>query len=131
MGREVTINLAPADLRKEGSAFDLPMALGLAGCQGQFFGKALDQMMFLGELSLDGSVRPVRGALSAAMRRGTTGSRRLQYQKATRKRLRWWRGSMVYALKSLPQAVDLINSPESFQCVKVGRAADAAESAAI
>jgi len=50
-GQGVTINLAPADLRKEGSAFDLPMALGLAGCQGQFFGKALDQMMFLGELS--------------------------------------------------------------------------------
>jgi predicted ATPase with chaperone activity len=58
-GQGVTINLAPADLRKEGSAFDLPMALWLAGCQGQFFGKALDRMMFLGELSLDGSVRPV------------------------------------------------------------------------
>jgi magnesium chelatase family protein len=43
------------------------MALGVVGCQGQFFGKALDQMMFLGELSLDGSVRPVRGALSAAI----------------------------------------------------------------
>jgi len=66
-GQGVTINLAPADLRKEGSAFDLPMALGLAGCQGRFFGKALDQMMFLGELSLDGSVRAVRGALSAAI----------------------------------------------------------------
>ena len=66
-GQGVTINLAPADLRKEGSAFDLPMALGLAGCQGQFFGKALDQMMFLGELSLDGSVRAARGALSAAI----------------------------------------------------------------
>jgi magnesium chelatase family protein len=55
----VTINLAPADLRKEGSGFDLPMALGVVGCQGQFFGKILDHMMFLGELSLDGSVRPV------------------------------------------------------------------------
>ena len=65
-GQGVTINLAPADLRKEGSGFDLPMALGLVGCQGQFFGKPLDQMMFLGELSLDGSVRSVRGALSAA-----------------------------------------------------------------
>ncbi len=61
-GQGVTINLAPADLRKEGSAFDLPMALGLAGCQGQFFGKTLDKMMFLGELSLDGSVRSVRGS---------------------------------------------------------------------
>jgi predicted ATPase with chaperone activity len=43
------------------------MALGLAGCMGQFFGKPLDQRMFLGELSLDGGVRPVRGALSAAL----------------------------------------------------------------
>src|SRR5260370_24161674 len=66
-GQGATINLAPADLRKEGSAFDLPMALGLAGCQGQFFGKALDPMMYLGELSLDGSVQPVRRALSAAI----------------------------------------------------------------
>jgi magnesium chelatase family protein len=60
-GQGVTINLAPADLRKEGSGFDLPMALGVVGCQGQFFAKAPDKMMFLGELSLDGSVRPVRG----------------------------------------------------------------------
>jgi magnesium chelatase family protein len=61
----VTINLAPADLQKEGSGFDLPMAHGVVGCQGQFFEKVLDQMMFLGELSLDGSVCLVRGALSA------------------------------------------------------------------
>src|SRR5246127_5930836 len=66
-GQGVTINLAPADVKKEGSAFDLPMALGLAGCMGQFFGKQLDKMMFLGELSLDGTVRPVRGALSATL----------------------------------------------------------------
>ena len=66
-GQGVTINLAPADVRKEGSAFDLPMALGLAGCMGHFFGKPLDKCMFLGELSLDGSVRSVRGALSATL----------------------------------------------------------------
>jgi len=59
--------LAPADMRKEGSAFDLPVALGLLGCQGTFFGKVLDEYVFLGELSLDGSVRSVRGALSAAL----------------------------------------------------------------
>src|ERR1700754_5100039 len=66
-GQGVTINLAPADVRKEGSAFDLPMAMGLAGCMGHFFGKPLDKCMFLGELSLDGSVRAVRGALSATL----------------------------------------------------------------
>src|SRR5208337_4606830 len=59
----VTVNLAPADIRKEGSGFDLPMALGILGCQGAFFGKTLSHTVFLGELSLDGSVRPVRGAL--------------------------------------------------------------------
>jgi predicted ATPase with chaperone activity len=59
-GKGVTVNLAPADIRKEGSAFDLPMALGLAGCQGSFFGKTLEKYAFLGELSLDGAVRPVR-----------------------------------------------------------------------
>src|SRR5215467_14324473 len=63
----VTINLAPADIRKEGSAFDLPMALGILGCQGTFFGKPLTSFAFLGELSLDGAIRTVRGALSAAL----------------------------------------------------------------
>src|SRR5260370_36600716 len=66
-GQGVTINLAPADVRKEGSGFDLPMALGLVGCQGQFFGKQLDKMMFLGALPLYGSVLSVLGALSAAL----------------------------------------------------------------
>ncbi|HYK39020.1 MAG TPA: magnesium chelatase domain-containing protein, partial [Candidatus Eremiobacteraceae bacterium] len=51
-GQGVTVNLAPADVKKEGSAFDLPMALGLAGCMGQFLGKPTNNMMFLGELSL-------------------------------------------------------------------------------
>jgi magnesium chelatase family protein len=67
-GQGVTINLAPADLRKEGSAFDLPMALGLVGCQGQFSGKLLDRMMFLGELSLDGTVRAVRSPQRSRLR---------------------------------------------------------------
>jgi magnesium chelatase family protein len=64
-GQGITINLAPADVRKEGSGFHLPTALGLAGCMGQFFGKPLDQCMFLGELSLDGAerLRPSVGEL--------------------------------------------------------------------
>src|SRR5258707_15834308 len=66
-GQGVTINLAPADVRKEGSAFDLPMALGLAGGMGQFFGEALDKMMLLGVVSVDGGERPGWGAVSAAV----------------------------------------------------------------
>src|SRR5260370_7445410 len=63
-GQGVTINLAPADLRKEGSAFDLPMALGLAGCQGRFFGRRLDQLMLVGDPALDGPLRPLTGPLT-------------------------------------------------------------------
>lgn len=118
-GQGVTINLAPADLRKEGSAFDLPMALGLAGCQGQFFGKALDKMMFLGELSLDGAVRSVRGALSAAIAARERGLQAVAVPETNAREAAVVDGIQVFALKSLPQAVDLVNSPESFQPVKV------------
>jgi magnesium chelatase family protein len=62
--KSVTINLAPANVRKEGAGFDLPMALGILGAMGMV-GSA-EQHLFVGELSLDGSIRPVRGALSIA-----------------------------------------------------------------
>src|SRR6202049_3931118 len=118
-GQGVTINLAPADVRKEGSAFDLPMALGLTGCMGQFFGKMLDKCMFLGELSLDGSVRPVRGALSAALAAREVGLKSVAVPEANAREAAVVGGIAVFGLKSLPQAVDLVNSPESFQPVRV------------
>ena len=118
-GQGVTINLAPADVRKEGSAFDLPMALGLAGCMGQFFGKMLDRCMFLGELSLDGSVRAVRGALSAALAAKEFGLPALAVPEANAREAAVVDGVNVFGLKSLPQAVDLVNSPESFSPVRV------------
>jgi magnesium chelatase family protein len=61
--RRVTVNLAPADLRKEGPAYDLPIALGLLVASGQVPGEGLEQTLVVGELSLDGSVRHVRGIL--------------------------------------------------------------------
>src|SRR5689334_23949033 len=62
--KAVTINLAPANVRKEGAGFDLPMALGILGAMGSV--APTEQNLFVGELSLDGSIRPVRGALSIA-----------------------------------------------------------------
>src|SRR6266849_2015303 len=61
----ITINLAPANVRKEGAGFDLPMALGILGAMGA--APVIDQYLMVGELSLDGSIRPVRGALSVAV----------------------------------------------------------------
>jgi magnesium chelatase family protein len=115
----VTVNLAPADIRKEGSAFDLPMALGILGCQGTFFGKILDSYVFLGELSLDGSVRSVRGALSAALAARERGIQNVVVPEANAREAAVVEGVKVFAVKSLPQAVDLMNSPESFHPIEV------------
>jgi magnesium chelatase family protein len=64
--RRITVNLAPADIRKEGTAFDLPIALGILVATGQLQVDALQTRMFVGELGLDGALRSVRGALSVA-----------------------------------------------------------------
>jgi len=64
---DITVNLAPADVKKEGSGFDLPVALGILGAYGAVKPKDLSQFLFVGELSLDGSVRGVRGALPVAL----------------------------------------------------------------
>jgi magnesium chelatase family protein len=64
--RRITVNLAPADTRKEGSAFDLPIALGILVATGQLDADAVAGRVFVGELSLDGALREVRGALSVA-----------------------------------------------------------------
>ena len=115
----VTVNLAPADIRKEGSAFDLPMALGVMGCNGSFFGKILDSFVFLGELSLDGAVRPVRGALSAALAAREKGIANVVVPEANAREAAVVEGVHVFAVKSLPQTADLINSPESFKPITV------------
>ncbi len=65
--KRITINLAPADIRKEGSAFDLPIALGLLAAAGNIDSEILKQYLLLGELALDGAVRPIHGALNVAL----------------------------------------------------------------
>lgn len=64
--RRITVNLAPADIRKEGTAFDLPIAVGILVATGQLEAEALSERMFVGELGLDGGLRTMRGALSVA-----------------------------------------------------------------
>ena len=71
--RRITVNLAPADLPKEGGRFDLPIAIGLLAASGQLPLEALAEMEFLGELALNGDLRPVRGALPAALKAAAAG----------------------------------------------------------
>ncbi|MCH5181755.1 MAG: YifB family Mg chelatase-like AAA ATPase [Prevotellaceae bacterium] len=73
----VTVNFAPADVRKEGSGYDLPLAVGLLAAAGLLDAAAADGTLFVGELSLDGTLRPVRGALPVALRARADGFRRI------------------------------------------------------
>lgn len=71
--RRIVVNLAPADTRKEGTALDLPIALGVLAATGQIAPRALDGHLLVGELGLDGTLRPVRGALPIARRAAAAG----------------------------------------------------------
>ncbi len=75
--RRITVNLAPADLPKDGGRFDLPIAVGILAASGQVPAAALDRLELVGELSLSGALRPVRGALPAAVHAGRAGRRLL------------------------------------------------------
>ncbi len=65
--QKITINLAPADIRKEGSGFDLPLAIGILAATGEVQREKLNEYLIVGELALDGSLRPVHGMLSIAI----------------------------------------------------------------
>lgn len=67
-GKKITINMAPADLRKEGSAYDLTLALGILAASGQIQSEAIEKYIIMGELSLDGSLQPIKGALPIAIK---------------------------------------------------------------
>jgi len=106
---KTTINLAPADVRKEGASFDLPIALGILGANGDL-GSAEDltESLSVGELSLDGRVRPIRGALSIALRAREAGVRHLLLPEQNAKEAAVVHGVDVYPVADLRGAVNLI-----------------------
>jgi magnesium chelatase family protein len=67
-GKKITINMAPADLRKEGSAYDLTLAIGILTASNQIKAEDIEEYLIMGELSLDGSLQPIKGALPIAVK---------------------------------------------------------------
>jgi len=111
--KAVTINLAPANVRKEGAGFDLPMALGIMGAMGSVGG--LDRHILIGELSLDGSIRPVRGALSVAVCARELGVPNLILPAENAAEAAVVDGINVYGMRHLAEVVALLTKPEEFQ----------------
>jgi magnesium chelatase family protein len=114
--KRITINLAPANLRKEGAGFDLPVALGILGAMGAV--KGLDQHIVMGELSLDGAVRPVRGALSVAVCAKERGIPNLIVPAENAAEAAVVEGVNVYGVRYLAEVVALLSRPEEFSPVR-------------
>jgi magnesium chelatase family protein len=105
----ITVNLAPADLRKEGAAFDLPMAVGILCATGVVKPGRLDRALVMGELSLDGSVRPVRGVLPVALHARREGFAPLLVPAANAAEASVVGGVDVIAIATLHDAVEYLN----------------------
>jgi magnesium chelatase family protein len=106
---KTTINLAPADVRKEGASFDLPIALGVLGANGDLGAtEGLADVLSLGELSLDGRVRPVRGALPVALRAREAGIKSLLLPEENAAEAAFVAGVDVYPVATLRAAVELV-----------------------
>jgi magnesium chelatase family protein len=112
--RRVTVNLAPADLRKAGSAFDLPIAVGVLAAAGHITRRAIDDPLILGELSLDGAIQPARGVLpiAAAARRHRYRGLLLPHTNSAEAAV--VDGLTLYPVRSLADAVAALNDPARF-----------------
>jgi magnesium chelatase family protein len=108
----ITINLAPANVRKEGAGFDLPMAMGILGAMGAI--GISEKFLFVGELSLDGTLRPVRGSLSMAVCARSLGIQNLIVPSENAAEAAVTEGLRVFGLKHLAEVVALVREPDKF-----------------
>jgi magnesium chelatase family protein len=104
----ITVNLAPADIKKEGSAFDLPMALGILAATGLVERSSCSEHLFLGELSLDGLIRPVKGVLPMAIRAKELGLRGIFLPMDNAPEAGVVEGINIYPVRSLSQVIEAI-----------------------
>ncbi|HEU4982914.1 MAG TPA: YifB family Mg chelatase-like AAA ATPase [Acidobacteriaceae bacterium] len=106
----ITINLAPADIKKEGSGFDLPMAIGILGAYGALQIRDLGQFLLIGELGLDGGIRAVPGMLPVAVAARERGIKNLVIPKANAREAAVVEGVNVYPVDSLNDVRELLNA---------------------
>ena len=117
--KRITINLAPADLRKEGSAYDLPMAVGILAAEGLVQKERLKDYLLVGELSLDGEVKSVRGALSIATATQREGLKGLLLPETNGAEAAVVQGLEVLGVKHLADVVGFLNGERSLPEMRV------------
>ena len=109
----ITVNLAPAHIKKDGTGFDLPIALGILSATGIIAPQVLKDFLFLGELSLDGRIKPVFGSLPMALAAKNAGYHGILVPYPNRKEASVVKGLHVYAAKSLAQVVEFLRGAQA------------------
>ncbi len=122
-GRRVVINLAPANIRKEGSGYDVAIAVGLLAASGQIEPFGTDDFLIMGELALDGSLRAVPGALPIAMKGAELGYSKCIFPVESASEAAEVDGVKVYGAKNITDVVDILRGSSSVESLVVKRAA--------
>ncbi|MFQ5881637.1 MAG: YifB family Mg chelatase-like AAA ATPase [Candidatus Methylomirabilales bacterium] len=126
--RRITVNLAPADIKKEGAAFDLPMAIGVLAAQGVVKPDRLSKVLVLGELALDGIVRPIRGALPMAVAGAEAGLEGMLLPADNAAEAAVVSGIKVYGVHNLAETVEVLNGEVTLEPISIDLEAAFAES---
>ena len=112
---DITVNLAPADIKKEGSGYDLPLAIGILAANGKVKSDELDKYMLVGELGLDGRLQPIRGALPIAIRARAEKFKGLIVPQQNIREAAVVNQLEVYGMDSLMDVINFLNGNNSFE----------------
>lgn len=118
-GKKITINMAPADLRKEGSAYDVPLAIGILAASNQLKKSDFSDCMIMGELSLDGSVQPIKGALPIAIQAKADGFSEIYLPKENVQEAAIVEGIKVYSVENISNLIDHFEGTTLLQPVEI------------
>jgi magnesium chelatase family protein len=126
--RRVVINMAPADIRKEGSAYDLPLAIGIIAADGQMRSDELEKYVIMGELGLDGTLRPVKGALPMAIEARKRKYKGIILPKDNAREAAIVNNLEVYGAENIKQVIDFLNGTGTIEQTIVDTRAEFARS---
>lgn len=118
-GKEITINMAPANIRKEGSAYDLTIAMGILAASGQIIDADIEKYIIMGELALDGDIRPIRGALPIAFQAKKEGFKGIIVPSANAGEASVVNGLEVYGVDNIKQVIDFFNGDKMIEKVNI------------
>ncbi len=118
-GKQITINMAPADIRKEGSAYDLTIAVGILAASEQITAEEVSHYIIMGELSLDGELRPIKGTLPIAIKAKQEGFKGLILPEENAKEAAVVDGLDVYGVSNLKQVIGFFNGTDILETTKI------------